>query len=95
MSNEIVVTRIGRATVCNLFKIKAPRWKDRTVLLADWKVGTHNEIRIEAARKDGVKFFPEPLYISGEDVRKHKKQAHSVRSVYVVPLDAFNILERV
>lgn len=86
--------KLGRTTACNVLTILAPRWKDRTVLLADWKIGLHNEIRITASRKDGSLFFPQPFYMSGEKVKTYPTQQHSQRRVYIVPIDDLEVLER-
>jgi hypothetical protein len=81
-------------TPANKLLIKAPRWKDRTVLLADWKIGLHNEIVITASRKDGSRYFPESFYMSGEKVKKYPTQPHSSRKVYIVPIDDLEVLTR-
>lgn len=86
--------KLPKTTGCNVFTILAPRWKDRTVLLADWKIGTHNQIDITSARQDGVRFFPEPFYMSGDKIRSYPSQPHSQRKVYIVPLDDLEVLER-
>jgi len=97
--------KLLRNTVCAYFEILAPRWKDKynpeyncpTVLLADWKIGDiHNEIVITAARKsDGERFYPEPFYMSSDKIRTYKTQPHSVRNVYIVPINDLEVLERV
>ena len=55
----------------NLIQIHAPRWKDRTVLVAKWRVETLNEIEILAARKDGTRYFPSKYEITGAELMKY------------------------
>lgn len=68
-----------------------PRWHDRKILVAKWKVGDQNEIRVNHAS------FKEPLYMSGEKMRKYPIE-HITRKhqpgfdVYVVPIDDFMTL---
>lgn len=74
----------------NTLTIFAPRWKDRTVLLAAWKVGTLNKVVITTKKKDGTLYFPEPLYITGEMVRTFpiEVKVSPNGKFYVVPLMA-------
>lgn len=87
--------KISRKTSCNVLTIKQPRWKDRVVLLAAWKVGEHNEILIEQRRKsDDVPYFPNPMYMEGEIIKSFplEKQYHG--EFYAVPLQYLQVLER-
>lgn len=76
----------------NKIEIWTPRWKDRMVLVADWKLGVHNEITITAKRKDGTRFFPNSLYISGDKARTFPIQQHpgTGASMRVIPLSELN-----
>jgi hypothetical protein len=47
----------------NKIIIWEPRWHDRVVLVADRKIGEHNEITIK--HRD----FPNPFYITGKTAR--------------------------
>lgn len=85
--------KLPRTTHFADIQILAPRWKDKTVLIADWKVGRHNKISITAKRKDGTRFYPEPFYMSGEKLRTYPKQPHSSRFVHIVPLADLEPLE--
>ena len=85
---------LDRLTPAQLIEIKAPRWKDKSILIADWKVGNHNEIVIKATNKDGERYYPQPFYMSGEQIKKYPKQPHSIGEVYIVPLSDMQILER-
>lgn len=60
----------------NRIEIFAPRWKDRKLLIAEWKVGDQNEIVITATKKDGTPFYPNPIRVSGEKLRSYPVVAH-------------------
>lgn len=85
---------LGRTTPAQLIEIKAPRWKDKTILIADWKVGTDNEIVITATNKDGNRYYPKSFYMSGDKIKSYPKQSHSVREVFIIPISDLEILER-
>ena len=70
----------------NLIEIRAPRWKDYTVLVAKWKVGQQNKIVIQAQRKDGQPYYPQPFIMSGEFLRSFPLVAHRHGFMYEVPL---------
>ena len=57
----------------NEIDIIAPRWRDRAILLADWKLGVMNKIVIRDKR------FPLPLYISGKKARQFPLEEHKTR----------------
>ncbi len=81
-------------TICQEFVIYNPRWNDRMVLLADFKIGTHNAITFPSART-----LPGTWYISGEKARMYGTEPFKTKSgrfmtMRVVPLDALEVLER-
>jgi hypothetical protein len=88
---------LKRTTPANLFKIKTPIWGGRKVGLASHKVGMHNEIRIEQTNKEGELIYPQPLYISGENVQKYQatplKKYPSVK-LHIIPIEELEVLER-
>ena len=73
----------------NTIRIIEPRWHDRTVLVADWKLAPVNYVVIE--HKD----FPEPFYLTAERARQfpiqqiETKQGHMV-NMRVIPLEALS-----
>lgn len=71
-----------------------PRWRDRRVLLATYKVGEHNKIVFSGnpVTKNNS-MGTEPFYISGKKARKFKKEDNGTISVYSIPLDVFEPLE--
>lgn len=90
--------KLNRTTPANLFKIKTPIWGGRKVGLATYKIGQHNEIRIEKRNAEGDLLYPQPLYISGEKVKNYPIQA--VKSnpnikLYIIPINDLETLERV
>lgn len=71
--------------------IQQPRWHDRKILVAKWKVGEHNEIRVNHSS------FTEPLYMSGKKLRTYPVETKNARNgqpfeVYVVPIPDFMTL---
>lgn len=82
---------LGRFTVCQLFKIKQPKWSTREVLLAAHRIGTHNEIVFTDAPT-----MPEHYYISGRDVHtcELRPKANGKLDCYVIPLRFLEVLER-
>jgi hypothetical protein len=84
------------ALPANEIRIKAPRWRDRTILVAPWKVQYKNTIIIEAKRRDGSLFYPEPIVVWGATIGKCPKTPIQTRTgntvlMHVVKLD--DILE--
>jgi hypothetical protein len=80
---------ISRTTSCQLFTIFQPRWKDRSVLLACYKVGTHNKIVFTKAPSMGTDHY----YVSGETVRSCPQQTNGKIMCYCVPVDKLEPLE--
>lgn len=81
---------IGRFTPCQLIEIWQPRWKDRKVLIAKHKVGTHNEIVFTKTPS-----LPEHYYLSGETIRNCTLETNGKIPCYAVPIDELEVLERV
>lgn len=75
----------------NLIEIWQPRYRDRVVLIAKYKVGTGNEIRFTKAKHLLEKHF----YITGEDIKKCPLETNGTISCYAVPLDDLTLFERV
>lgn len=73
----------------------APRWKQRVVGIASYKVQTHNAIDIMKTDKDGKRYFPYTLYGSGELIRSCPTQELSQGvKLFLVPIDQLEVLER-
>jgi hypothetical protein len=88
--------QLQRNVVCNKIEIKSPRWKQRVVGIAAYRVGTHNEVEIVKTDKDGKRYYPDKYYISGDNIKRHDKQVlPSGVVLYLVPIIELEILERI
>lgn len=75
------------------FEIWNPRWHDRQVLLADFKIQTHNVITFPKSRALGGEW-----YISGERAKTFptepmKTKSGRMMTMRVVPIDELEPLE--
>lgn len=71
----------------NRIEIWQPRYKDRKVLIAKYKVGQMNQIEFTKAKHlEGMKFL-----ISGADITKYPLEDNGKIACYAVPMD---VLER-
>jgi hypothetical protein len=66
-----------------------PRWKDRKVLLAKHKVGTHNRVTFSKSPTLTGEF-----YISGAKAATYPVESNGKIMCYCVDLDALEPLER-
>ena len=87
--------RLARLTPTNKHTIYMPRWHDRVVLVADYKIGIHNTIVFPQAPT-----LPGEWYISGMDAKAHPIEFMKTKSggnlaMRVIPLDDLEPLERV
>ena len=90
--------KLNKLTPANLFKIKYPIWGGRKVGLATYKIGTHNEVRIETRDKNGDLLYPQPLYISGEKAKTfpiEPVKKHPNIKLHIIPIDELETLERI
>lgn len=89
--------QLSVSTPCNYIQIKYPRWKQRVVGVAKYRVGTHNAIEITATDKKGERYYPDMYYMSGEDIQRHEVQKlpGSGVELYLVPINELEILERI
>lgn len=65
-----------------------PRWHDRKVLIAGFKVGEHNKITFPKTPSMKGDF-----YLSGKTIRKYPKESNGKIMCYVVPIDELQPLE--
>lgn len=87
---------LDRTTPCEQIEIRMPRWKQRVVGIATYRVKTHNAIDITATGSDGKRYYPDVLYGSGEMIRKCETQTlPSGVTLYLVPINKLEALERV
>ena len=87
---------LPRLTPCSKIEIKAPRWKQRVVGIASFRVGDHNEIHITATGKDGKRYYPDPLYANRATITTCETQILKPSGVklYLVPINNLEPLER-
>ena len=80
---------LKKDTPANKFEIRNPRWKDRTVLLAKYKVGMHNEVIFTHAKS-----MPGSYYISGSEAKNYPINSNGKIDCYAIPMNALERLER-
>lgn len=80
---------LSKNTPAQVIEIWQPRWKDRKVLIAKYKVGTHNLIRFTK-----TKSMPDDYYLSGTTIAKCPIETNGTVDCYAVPMDELEILER-
>lgn len=88
--------KLGRFTPCAQIPIRKPRWKERTVGIASFRIKEHNAIIIEYKKADGTRLYPYHLYMSGDRIRQYPVQKlKSGVVLYLVPIADLEVLERV
>ncbi len=80
--------QISRLTPCQVLTIKQPRYKDRVVMLACYKVGDHNKIVFTHAKE-----MPGAYYVSGKVARSYPKETNGSIMCFSVPLHELEPLE--
>lgn len=85
---------LGTLTPAIKHVIYNPRWRDRQVLIADFRIGTHNQIEFPKAKS-----LAGLWYISGREAKTYPVERMQTRAggsivMRVVPLDALQPLER-
>lgn len=80
---------LSKMTPANKIVIWQPRYKDKCILIAKYKVGTHNEITFTKA-----KHLPDTYYLSGETIRKYPLETNGKIACYAVHVDELETLER-
>ncbi len=87
--DDYPVKSLPRLTPINNIEIWQPRFKDKVVLIAKYKVGTHNRITFTRAKHlDGMQF-----YIAGPDVAQYPLDTNGKIPCYAVPMDKLMRLE--
>lgn len=80
--------KLKENTPAVIIDIHAPRWHDRKVMIAGYKVATHNIIRFTKAKSMQGLF-----YLSGETIRKYEKETNGKVECYCVPMDELELYE--
>jgi hypothetical protein len=82
--------KVAKYFAVNKIEIWSPRYKDRTVLIAAYKVRDMNEIVFTKSKHlAGMSFF-----MRGFDIKKYPKTTNGKLVCYTVPLDDLEPLER-
>ena len=68
-----------------MISIWSPRYHDRTVLIAKYKVGERNEIKFTKARSLSGKTYS----LSGDTIKKYPVETNGTIPCYAVPLREF------
>lgn len=71
----------------NQIKIFAPRWKDRTVLVAEWKIGATNDIAISCRKTSGELYYPEKFTVTSDWLKRFPTEQKPYGTMRIVPLD--------
>lgn len=83
--------KLGRDIPAQVIEIKQPRWRDKTVLIAKYKVGMHNLIRMTGI-KEGQAYSGE-FYITGANIQKYPLDSNGKIPCYAVKLDELQVYE--
>lgn len=84
---------LDKATQFRKITIWEPRWHDKKVLIASRKVGEHNKIIFTGVPGETNYMGDKPYYLSGQTIKKCKKESNGTIDCYVVPLDKLEPLE--
>lgn len=82
---------LNRLFPCQKIEIWQPRYKDNKVLLAKYKVGTHNSVTFTKAKH----LMGQEFYISGEKVKTFPIDNNGKIECYAVDMNELEPLERV
>ena len=86
---------LSRTTTCSQIDIRSPRWKQRVVGIANYRVGFHNSIDILATDKEGKRYYPNTLYASADTIKSCDTQTlDNGTLLYLVPISKLETLER-
>ena len=80
--------KLKKDTPAQHIMIFAPRWNDRTVMIAKYKVGLHNIIKFTK-----TKSMTDEYYLSGETIRKYPLETNGKIPCYCVKMDELILFE--
>jgi len=80
--------KLSRLTPASNIEIFAPRYRDKTILIAKFKVSTHNIITFTKAKS-----LPDSYYLSGATIQKSPLDNNGKIAVYAVPQDELQLFE--
>ena len=81
---------ISRTKPINKIEIWTPRYRDRVILIATYKVKQDNVIVFTKA-----KHLPDEYYLSGETIKRYPVETNGTISCYAVPMSELEVVERV
>lgn len=85
--------QLDKYTQCSYFEIWEPLYREKVVLLAKRKVGTHNKIVFTGNPKTGYNMMgDQPYYMSGAAIKKCKESSNGTIPCYEVPIDKLQLL---
>lgn len=80
--------KLSRLTPAQQISIKSPRWHDRVVMIAKFRVGQHNIITFTNAKS-----LPDEYYLDGKTITKYPLESNGKISCYCVKLDELQLFE--
>lgn len=85
---NVVTMKLDYFTPAQVITIWQPRYHDKTVLIAKYKVGTHNIIKITKSKSHNGEY-----YLSGKTITKYPLESNGKIQVYAVPIDEMQVYE--
>lgn len=80
--------KLPKFTPAQVIDIWQPRWHDRVVLIAKYKVGTHNLIKFTKTPS-----MTDEYYLDGKTITKYPLETNGKVKCYAVPLDELILFE--
>ena len=80
--------QLPRLTAAQNISIIAPRYRDKKVLIAKFKVGTHNIVKFTKAPS-----LPDEYYLTGTTITKYPLESNGKIPCYAVPIDELVLYE--
>lgn len=80
--------KLHRLTPAKIIEVWQPRYRDRTVLLAKYKISTHNIVKITKSNSHNGEY-----YVDGKTVSKYPIESNGKIPVYAVPIDELVVYE--
>jgi len=79
---------LPRLTPAQNISIISPRYRDKTILIAKYKVGTHNIVTFTKAKS-----LPDSYYLSGATIAKYPLDTNGKIACYAVAQDELVLFE--
>lgn len=85
--------RLNRLTPASEITIFAPRFHDKVILIAKWKVSTHNIIKITKSPSHNGEYYLSNTTIGKYPIETVKDKTGTERLFYAVPIDELQVYE--